>query len=222
MKQTILIITLVFAGQIFAQNELKSDQIAKEIRFLELDNNKLILNEYIKELCDTTSNIPIQNLSRKLVTDFQNNHPNLKELKDEFDKTVKEIDLIKYQDPEYRKYRVNYVGSTGEERKRQEEIYRTIFNRLNRDNKKFKELNIKSKPIFCKLNYLTLVQMVSEYHERGEILPTNFIPFPELYRYKEMTKVKENQKKMDILNSLYKKILERELRLKYNINDSIK
>ena len=86
MKHTILIIMLFFAGQIFAQNETKSEQIAKEIQSLELENNYLILNEYIKEQCDTTSNIPIQNFSRKLVTDFQNKHQDLKELKDEFDK----------------------------------------------------------------------------------------------------------------------------------------
>ena len=64
--------------------------------------------------------------------------------------------------------------------------------------------------------------MTAEYQEKKEILPTNFIPYTELRRYLDLTKVKENQKKLDILNSLYKKILEKELRTKYNISDSIK
>lgn len=222
MKQTILIITLFFAGQIFAQNETKSEQIAKEIQSLELENNYQILNEYIKEQCDTTSNIPIQNFSRKLVTDFQNNHQNLKELKDEFDKNTKAIDEIKQNDSEYRKYRVNFVGSTGDERKKQEAIYRNIYSRLYKSNKKFKELNDSNRKTFAKLNYLTLVQMTADYHQRGEILSTKFIPYTDLYRYKELPKVKENQNKIDILSGIYKKILEKELRLKYNINDSMK
>lgn len=222
MKQPIFIIMLFLAGQVFAQNGLKSDQIAKEIQLLELENNHLILNEYIKEQCDTTSNIPIQNLSRKLVTDFQIKHSNLKELKDKFDKNIKGIDSIKNKDAEYMKYRGNYVASTGAERTKQTVIYWNIYNRLNRDNKKFKELNTNNKPIISKLNYLTLVEMTAEYQEKKEILPTNFIPYPELRRYLDLTKVKENQKKLDILNSLYKKILEKELRTKYNISDSIK
>ena len=222
MKQTILIIMLFFAGQIFAQNETKSEQIAKEIQSLELENNYQILNEYIKEQCDTTSNIPIQNFSRKLVTDFQNNHQNLKELKDEFDKNTKAIDEIKQNDSEYRKYRVNFVGSTGDERKKQEAIYRNIYSRLYKSNKKFKELNDSNRKTFAKLNYLTLVQMTADYHQRGEILSTKFIPYTDLYRYKELPKVKENQNKIDILSGIYKKILEKELRLKYNINDSMK
>ncbi len=222
MKQTILIIMLFFAGQIFAQNETKSEQIAKEIQSLELENNYQILNEYIKEQCDTTSNIPIQNFSRKLVTDFQNNHQNLKELKDEFDKNTKAIDEIKQNDSEYRKYRVNFVGSTGDERKKQEAIYRNIYSRLYKSNKKFKELNDSNRKTFAKLNYLTLVQMTADYHQRGEILSTKFIPYTDLYRYKELPKVKEKQNKIDILSGIYKKILEKELRLKYNINDSMK
>ena len=222
MKQTILIITLFFAGQIFAQNEPKSEQIAKEIQSLELENNKYILNEYIKEQSDTTSNIPIQNFSGKLVTDFQNNHQDLKDLKDEFEKNTKAIDEIKYSDSEYRKYRENFVGSTGDERKKQEGIYHKIYNRLYKSNKKFKELIDENKKTLAKLNYSTLVQMTAEYHQRGEILSTKFIPYSDLYRYKELSTVKENQNKIDILNSLYKKILEKEFRLKYNISDSIK
>jgi hypothetical protein len=222
MKQTILIITLFFGGQIFAQNQTKSEQIAKEIQLLELENNKLILNEYIKEQCDTTSYIPIQNFSRKLVIDFQNKNQNLKELKDEFDKTTKAIDAIKYSDSEYRKYRENFVGSIGDERKKQEAIYRNIYSRLYNSNKKFKELNDENKKILAKLNYLTLVQMTADYQQRGEILSTKFIPYTDLYRYREISAVKENQKKIDILNGLYKKILEKEFRLKYNISDSIK
>jgi|GEM_PF-4868789 len=222
MKQTILIITLFFAGQIFAQNEPKSEQIAKEIQFLELENNKLILNEYIKEQCDTTSYIPIQNFSRKLVADFQNNHQDLKELKDEFDKNTKAIDEIKNSYSEYRKYRENFVGSTGDERKKQEAIYRNIYSRLYKSNKKFKELNDTNRKTLAKLNYLTLVQMTADYHRREEILSTKFIPYSDLYRYKELSTVKENQNKIDILNGLYKKILEKEFRLKYNISDSIK
>jgi len=41
MKQPIFIIMLFLAGQVFAQNGLKSDQIAKEIQLLELENNHL-------------------------------------------------------------------------------------------------------------------------------------------------------------------------------------
>ncbi len=222
MKQTILIISLFFAGQIFAQNETKSELIAKEIQLLELENNYLILNEYIKEQCDTSSTIPIQNFSRKLVTDFQNSHQELKELKDEFNKSAKVIDEIKQKDSEYRKYRENFVGSTGDERKKQEAIYRNIYNRLNKSNKKFKELNDLNRKVFAKLNYLTLVKMTSDYHQRGEILSTKFISYSDFFRYKELPTIKENQNKIDILSGLYKKLLENELRLKYDISDSIK
>ena len=222
MKQTILIIALFFTGQILAQKETKSEQIAKEIQIMELENNKLILNEYIKEQCDTSSNIPIHAMNRKLVADFQNNHHDLKALKVEYEKNTKAIDEIKNSDSEYQKYRVNYVRSTGDERKKQEAIYFDIYNRLNISNTKFKELNDRNRKILSKLNYLTLVQMTAEYHQRGEILSTRFIPYSDSYRYKELSKVRENQNKIDILNRLYKKILEKELRLKYNISDSIK
>ncbi len=222
MKHGILIITLFFALQIFAQHDPKSSQIAKEILSLELENNYLILTAYIKEQCDTISNIPIQNISQKLVANFQNKHPDLKELKDEFDENTKAIDKIKQSDAEYRKYRVNFVGSTGDERKKQEAIYRTIYNRMYKSNKKFKALNDTNRKILGKLNFSTLVRMTDDYHQRGEILSTKFIPYTDLFRYKELPTIKENQNKIDILSRLYKKILETELRLKYNINDSIK
>jgi hypothetical protein len=222
MKQLTLIIALLFTGQIFSQKEAKSELIAKEIQFLELENNKLILNEYIKEQCDTASNIPIHSISRKLVPDFQNSHPNLRVLKDEFEKNTKAVDEIKHSDSEYQKYRVDYVRSTGDERKKQEAIYFDICSRLSKTNNEFKTLNDRNKKVLSKLNYLTLLQMTAEYHQRGEVLSIKFIPYEDLWRYKEITKVKENQKKIDILNGLYKKVLEKELRLKFNISDSIK
>lgn len=222
MKHAILLITLFFAGQAFAQSESKSEQIAKEIQSLELESNKLILNEYIKEQSDTTLNISIQNIGRKLLADFQNSHPDLKELKDEFDSNIKAIDKIKYSYSDYRKYRENFVGSTGEERKKQEAIYRGIYNKLYKSDKKFKELNDINRKVLAKLNYLTLTQMIAEHHQRNEVFNTAFIPYTDLNRYQQLSKIKENRKKIDVLNGLYRRVLEKELDQKYNTNDSSK
>lgn len=222
MKQTILFIALLVCGQLFAQQTPKSEQIAKEIQSLELENNNLILNEYIKEQCDTTSKIMIESLSKKIVEDFQLSRTDLKELKDEFEKNKKEINAIKQSDSEYRKYRKNFEGSTGEERKEQQAIYAKIRSRLYRTDSNFKRLMDENRKIHSKLNYLTLVQMTADYHKRGEILSTKFIPYADLNRYNENFKVKENLKKITILNMLYKKVVDEEMREKYNIVDSTK
>lgn len=222
MKQIIILIALAFTSLTFAQQTPKSEQIAKEIQVLELENNNLILNEFIKEQCDTTSKIQIQNLSEKLVDDFILSHPDLKSLKEEFDLNKEKINTIKKEDPEYRKYRKNFVGSTGDEKKEQEAIYMKIRARLYNSNPEFKDLMDKNKKIHSKLNYLTLVQMTGDYQKRGEILPTKIIPFADLNRYKETFKVKENQKKINILNDLYRKVIEEELKLKYDIKETEK
>lgn len=222
MKKIILTIMLFLAGQAFAQGVAKSELISKEIQSLEFENNKIILSEYIKEQCDSTSCIPIYNLGKKLISDFQNSHKELKVLKEEYDLNVKAIDKIKYRDSEYRKYRENYVGSSGEARKKQEAIYRSIHNRLYKSNENFKALSDKNRKILSRLNYLTLVQIATEYHHKGEVLPTRFIPYTDMSRYKELSKVKENQKKIDALNTIYRKVIEKEFQEKYNVNDSIK
>lgn len=219
MRQTILFFFLLFAGQIFAQSESKSKLLANEIQYLELENNSLILDKYINEQCDTTSNIPILKIGTHLVLDFQNTHANLKELKDEYDKITRQLDSIKYREPEYRKYTENFVGVVGEERKKQQAAYKKIFNKLYNSNKNFKELWDNGRKVLSKLNYQTLLQMTEDYHQRKEILPIDFIPYTDLRRYKEMTKVKENQRRIEILNSLYKKALENELSKKYDIDD---
>lgn len=222
MKTSIFPIMLFLAVQAFAQGVTKSELISKEIQLLELENNKIILSEYIKEQCDSTSCIPIYNLGGKLINDFQNSHKELKVLKEEYDLNVKAIDKIKYRDSEYRKYRENYVGSSGEARKKQEAIYRSIHNRLYKSNENFKALSDKNRKILSRLNYLTLVQIATEYHHKGEVLPTRFIPYTDMSRYKELSKVKENQKKIDALNMIYRKVIEKEFQEKYNVNDSIK
>ena len=220
MKQIILLIAILVCGQTFAQQASKSDKIAKEIQLLELENNNLILKEYIKEQCDTTSRIKLEKISKKLVDDFQLSRPELKILKDQFDENKRQIDSIKYKDSEYRKYKKDIVGTTGKEKEEQRKIYKKIRYRLYKSDAKFKELMDENKKIYAKLSYLTLVQMTDDYNERGEILPTNFIPSADLYRYKQNYKVQENQKKINILNSLSKKVLEDEFKEKYNISDS--
>lgn len=94
MKTSIFPIMLFLAVQAFAQGVTKSELISKEIQLLELENNKIILSEYIKEQCDSTSCIPIYNLGGKLINDFQNSHKELKVLKEEYDLNVKAIDKI--------------------------------------------------------------------------------------------------------------------------------
>lgn len=66
------------------------------------------------------------------------------------------------------------------------------------------------------------MQIATEYHHKGEVLPTRFIPYTDMSRYKELSKVKENQKKIDALNMIYRKVIEKEFQEKYNVNDSIK
>lgn len=219
MKQKVLLIILFFTGHTYAQNELKSEQIAKEIHFLELENNKLILNQYIAEQTDSTKNIPIFGISVSLVNNFQNKHADIKSMRDNYELVRKQQDSIKNKDPEYKKINKTYIESSFEEKRKLEGKFNQIYNRLCKENLRFKELVDKGNTLLYKTNYAILVQMANEYELKGEVLPTSFIPSEDLYRYTNNIKVRENTNKLNILNLLYRKVLENELKLKFAIDN---
>jgi len=219
MKYFILFISLFMASQLIAQ-ESKSEQILKDIHLLELENNRIIMGEYMKVLNDSTSVIPIDNLNKDMVASFRNSRPELQDLQKQLEKNQKELDAIKQKDAEYRKYREDYVGSTGDEREKQRGIYRKIVDRLSKSDSRFKELYDSNKRISQRLNYLTLTGMIADYHARGEVFPESLIPFKDLRTFNELSKVRENRNKLAGLTKLYGSVLEKELRQKYNLSDS--
>lgn len=218
MKQIILLITLCLTVQVYAQQNLKSGQIQKDIQALELENDKIIMSEYIKTLTDSTY-ISLKDIGENRVKIFQNKYPNLKKLKEEIDKNQKELDAIKRKDVEYKAYRAEFDAATTEGRKKMNAVYQKIFDRIYKSDKDFKQLYDKNKKLHRKLNYQTLIQIINEYHDKGETVPSNFINYTELREFKNLSKVKENQSKIRILNQLYDETLEKELRQNYNLPD---
>jgi len=222
MKKIVFILLLFVPGFTYAQQS-KSDEIQKEIKGLELENNKLILNQYISEKTDSMSPVPIFRNNDLLMTNFQNSHPDLKKMRDLHDSYVKQRDSIQTNDPEYKKLlKQEKSASTFEERANINVKLRQFNEQLYKENKQFNELSDKVVMMQHKTNLAILKQMLSEYQAKGELVPVNFIAPANLKRYENNFTVKENQNKIEVLHQLYRKTFENEYSQKDGKKDSIK
>jgi len=188
-----------------------------------LENNKLILEQYISEKADSMSEIPIFRNNALLMTNFQNSHPDLKQMRAIHDSYVKQCDSIKNCDSEYKKIiKQQHSASTSEERMSINGKIPQVNERLYKENKQFEDLSDKAKAMLHKINLAMLKQMLIEFQAKGELVPVNFIANKNLKRYKQNFTVTENTNKLVSLHELYRKTFEKEFAQKNENKDSIK
>jgi hypothetical protein len=222
MKKMMFILLISVSGFSYAQQS-KSNEIQREIKRLELENNKLILEQYISEKTDSMSEIPLFRNNTLLMTNFQDSHPDFKQMRAIHDFYIKQCDSIKNCDSEYKKLNKQLNSATTSEETMNIHLkINQINERLSRENKQFKELTNKAKALNHKAHLAMLKLMLIEYQASGILVPVNFMAHTNLMRYQNNFTVAENMNKLKALHELYHATFEKEFAQKNEKKDSIK
>jgi hypothetical protein len=217
MKNALLLIFLCATLALKAQEIKKSDAINKEIRELELQNNKLVLEKYMADNKDSVRAIPIFNLGNTIVHNIlkSKNNPKIDSLEQDVKILFKERDSIRKLIPEYDKFYAEYMSASAEKKKEMNYAYAQLRKKVEISHPHYVAANKKINLNRAKYCYLVLEILKDDFHSKNKILPLTFIPYQELNVYNSDFTIKENQVKIQILNNLYRKTLEEELNQKY-------
>ena len=217
MKNAVLLIFLLATLCVNAQELKKSDAITKEIRELELQNNKLVLEKYMSDNKDTTRCIPIMNLGYSFVNNTirSKNNPIIDSLEKHVKVLYTERDSIRKSVPEFDKFFSEYMKATNEKRKELGYEYGQQRKKMEETHPEYIEADKKITANRSKYYYLALEILKDDFHSKDKVLPLSFIPYQEQNVYNSDFTIKENQVKIQILNNLYRKTLEEEMNQKY-------
>lgn len=215
-KHFCLLILFCTSFNVVVKAQNQSDSIYKEIHVIELQNNKVVLEQYFVEHSDYRVMVPTYAINYSLVNSFVRNNSKLAKLDDDYKDLVKQCENIRKNTEEFKRLDKKYQLEADVEKKRK---MSTSFVKHSKElaskNPAYKSLLEQSDSVRILLNHLILETMFKEYQATGKIMPTTFISNDDLNRYKENQIFKTNLIRLSILNRSLTVAIEEELSKKY-------
>lgn len=206
----LLLLTLLSTNsKIVAQRQ--SDSIYKEIRVLELQNNKIVFDQYFKEHSDRKAMIFTYAVNHTMLKAYIRGNVELTKLDDAHKSLIKQQNDIRTNTEEYKKLFAKYEAADFEKKKKISPSFVKHSNALAKENPHYKSLIEQSDSIRILLNHLALETMYKEYQSSSKIMSTTFISKEDLERYQKNELLQANLIKLKILHDRFLIAVEEEM-----------